>query len=65
MLNHQDVTKAVYSLVNLLPRYDFNTPKKYLPKNGIYVFFENGESAEKGDRLASFPEIVVPRLGPL
>ena len=35
----------VYNLVRQLPRFDHLTPKDKLPANGIYIFFEQGESA--------------------
>ena len=49
----------VYDLVRQLPRFDHLTPKDRMPANGIYVFFEQGETADwRGEHV---PRIV--RIG--
>jgi len=41
----------VYALIGLLPRLDHQTPRRQLPRNGIYLFFEKGESASHLDTV--------------
>lgn len=36
--------EQVYKAINLLPRYNNLTPSSDLPSNGIYIFFERGET---------------------
>ena len=49
----------VYDLVQQLPRFDHLIPKERLPTNGIYVFFEQGESVVWSEKRV--PRIV--RIG--
>jgi len=46
-------TEQVYGLLDLLPRNNYLTPMHNLPKNGIYLFFEQGEDIVRGDRLVN------------
>ena len=46
-------TEQIYELVNLLTRNNHLTPTHSLPKNGIYLFFEQGEDAMCGARLVN------------
>ena len=39
------LTREVYALFGSLPRMDYKTPLRELPENGLYVFYEAGESA--------------------
>lgn len=39
-----DITRKLYFQVSKMPRYTFNTPVSGLPCNGIYAFFEVGET---------------------
>lgn len=41
---HTNMTKQVYAETLKLRRFDCNTPPQLLPENGVYVFFELGES---------------------
>ncbi len=43
------ITEAVYDLIHLLPRRDNRTLKSELPANGIYIFFEQGETIQYRD----------------
>lgn len=47
-MNHRnelfDRTHQLYRHTLLLPRYGFETPRKTLPANGVYLFFEEGET---------------------
>ncbi len=42
------VVERIYQLVGMLPRY--NGHSKSLPKNGVYVFFEKGETIQVGNK---------------
>lgn len=50
--NDLDRTMAieVHQLLADLPRFDFQTGRKDMPKNGVYVFYERGETANVGVR---------------
>jgi hypothetical protein len=49
---HRDLTAEVHRQMLALPRFDASMRGRDLPKNGIYVFFETGETIELGDRTA-------------
>ena len=40
----QNLTEEIYKLLLNLPRHNYLTPTKNLPPNGIYVFYERGET---------------------
>lgn len=40
---NNELTAELYSLIQLLPRFDYRTDGKNLPENGVYIFFELGE----------------------
>jgi len=39
---------AVYDVLSKLPRYNYYTDSRFLPENGIYFFFEEGEKRKDG-----------------
>lgn len=41
----------IHKIFNKLPRHHFPFDKNLIPKNGIYILFEKGESAHGGDRI--------------
>ena len=45
-MNFYDLCMDIYSIISILPRFSFQTPKKTLPSNGIYLFFEQGETID-------------------
>lgn len=51
--NLNDVVKQIHEMFNSLEKYSLNDPNdkclKFLPKNGIYVIFENGEKFLNSD----------------
>jgi len=40
------LTEELYALIGLLPRWNHQTAKMQLPQNGVYVFFERGETLQ-------------------
>jgi hypothetical protein len=44
-------TEALYALVASLPRHDHTFARADLPANGLYLFFERGETVEVNGRL--------------
>ncbi len=51
-MNFYDLYMDIYSIISILPRFSFQTPKKILPSNGIYLFFEQGETIDNNlDRI--------------
>ena len=47
----ESVCDYVHKLLRKLPRYNFPFDDQQIPKNGIYVLFENGESGHGGNRI--------------
>lgn len=45
------VCKKIHILFNNLPRYSFPFDAEAIPDNGIYLLFEEGETAHGGDRI--------------
>jgi hypothetical protein len=43
-------SNKIHRLANLLPRFDYQFKKCQLPPNGVYLFFEEGESATMDGR---------------
>lgn len=41
----------LHTLFNSMKRFTFSFPKNEIPKNGIYVLFQKGESAHSADRI--------------
>jgi hypothetical protein len=46
---------VIHEILDLLPLYDFRTPMRRLPRNGVYFFFEQGEFCRKF-------EVIRPRI---
>jgi hypothetical protein len=46
-----DVCDALHGLLARQPRYYFPFEQQHLPSNGVYVFFEKGETGHDGDRI--------------
>lgn len=46
-----EVCARLHALCSSLPRLTFPFDAKGLPKNGVYVLFEQGETAHGGDRI--------------
>jgi len=42
----QSLLEKIYSLLEKLPLFNYSYELKYLPKNGIYFFYEDGEQCE-------------------
>lgn len=51
MFQSTNLTESVYTLLSLLPRFNHLTPRKILPYNGIYIFYERGETIGTTDRI--------------
>ncbi|MHB8132538.1 MAG: hypothetical protein ACYDEX_26585 [Mobilitalea sp.] len=45
------LTKSLYTILQPLPRFNHETPKRNLPVNGIYIFFERSETIGTIDRI--------------
>ena len=45
------VVEAFYALIRLLPRFDHQTSRRHLPRNGVYLFFEKGETVRYLDMI--------------
>jgi len=43
--------EAVYALIRLLPRFDHQTSRRQLPRNGVFLFFEKGETVRYFDMI--------------
>lgn len=43
--------QAVHDLANSLPRHSFPLDASRIPANGLYILFERGERAHRGDRI--------------
>jgi hypothetical protein len=41
----------LHEYAHQLPRYDFTFDKKLIPRNGIYLLFENNEQGHNGNRI--------------
>ena len=48
-MNNEQITIEVYSMLSRLPKHNHHTPKKELPVNGIYIFYEKGEICSLGE----------------
>ena len=46
---------VIHELLDPLPLYDFRTPKRRLPRNGVYFFYEQGEFCHEF-------EVIRPRI---
>ena len=46
-----EICKNLHSLFNKLNRFSFPFEDSIVPRNGIYILFEKGETAHKGDRI--------------
>ena len=46
MIDKSQIVDEIYGLVEQLPRFDSQTPAEELPENGIYFFFERGETVK-------------------
>lgn len=38
------MTEHLYNLICKLPRYNYETPRNQLPHNGVYIFYERGQT---------------------
>jgi len=47
------IIEEVYALIRLLPRLDHQTSRGLLPQNGVYLFFERGETVRCLDTVAN------------
>ena len=47
----EDICENVHRLLRQLPRHKFPFNEEKIPLNGIYVFFEKGESGHRGNRI--------------
>ncbi len=50
-MSHINVCEQLHVLFNSLPRLRFPFNERNVPKNGIYVLFEDNEKAHGGDRI--------------
>ncbi|MDR2925460.1 MAG: hypothetical protein LBU76_05880 [Azoarcus sp.] len=48
-----DTCEYIHYLFNRTQRYRFPFSENEIPKNGIYIMFEKGETAHSGDRIVS------------
>ncbi|HHH53617.1 MAG TPA: hypothetical protein ENK91_08160 [Bacteroidetes bacterium] len=46
-----NICNNLHHIVNKMKRYTFPFNEEELPKNGIYILFEKGETAHDGDRI--------------
>lgn len=46
-----EICAALHGLFHRLKRYEFPFKEREIPRNGIYVLFEDGEKAHSGDRI--------------
>lgn len=51
MLDKLQIVDEIYDLVQQLPRFDSQTPPEKLPENGVYFFFELGETVKWQDKV--------------
>jgi hypothetical protein len=45
------ICSELHKIFNTLPRYHFPFNDKHIPKNGVYVLFENNEKGHGSDRI--------------
>jgi hypothetical protein len=45
------ICSELHRIINTLPRYHFPLNDKHIPKNGVYILFENNEKGHGGDRI--------------
>lgn len=50
-LSEQGITRELYHILDTLPRYNHLIPAASLPENGIYLFYESGETVELDGRI--------------
>ncbi len=51
MDNTKAICESLHLLFNSLPKYSFPFKEENIPKNGIYILFENGELAHGTNRI--------------
>jgi hypothetical protein len=49
--NSSNKCEEIHKLFNKAERFNFPFDEKKIPQNGIYIIFEKGEKAHKGDRI--------------
>jgi len=62
-----EICQRLHECMNERERFEYQYPKERLPRNGICIFFENGEPGHSGDRIVlvnthTGVDQLVPRL---
>ena len=52
MSSNESATASIYSLIAGLPRFDLTATRAQLPANGVYLFFDRGETIETPNGIA-------------